>query len=63
VTCVWGLMPAFRGHREWEPWIGLCLGIALMASPLAAEENMIMRLNSPAFLDGAPIPVKYYLRG
>ena len=43
--------------------IGLCLGVALMVSPLAAEEKMTLRLSSPAFLDGKPIPAKYTCEG
>src|SRR5262245_6031063 len=43
--------------------ITLCLGIALIASPLAAEETMTLRLNSPAFRDGSPIPAKYTCEG
>jgi Raf kinase inhibitor-like YbhB/YbcL family protein len=34
-----------------------------MASPLAAEKNMTLRLSSPAFLDGKPIPAKYTCEG
>src|SRR5262245_39021220 len=41
----------------------LLLGIALMASRLAAEETMTLRLNSPAFGDGTPIPAKYTCEG
>jgi Raf kinase inhibitor-like YbhB/YbcL family protein len=39
------------------------LGIALMGPRLAAEETMTLRLNSPAFGDGTPIPAKYTCEG
>jgi Raf kinase inhibitor-like YbhB/YbcL family protein len=44
-------------------WIALYLGIALIALPMAAEENMTLRLSSPAFRDGTPIPTKYTCEG
>jgi Raf kinase inhibitor-like YbhB/YbcL family protein len=43
--------------------IAFILGIALMSSELAAEETMTLRLNSPAFGDGKPIPAKYTCEG
>jgi Raf kinase inhibitor-like YbhB/YbcL family protein len=52
-----------RKHRKFEGWIALGLGLTLMASPLAAEKIMTLRLSSPAFLDGMPIPTKYTCEG
>src|SRR5262245_4172092 len=36
---------------------------ALFALLMDAEESMTLRLNSPAFVDGAPIPTKYTCEG
>jgi Raf kinase inhibitor-like YbhB/YbcL family protein len=43
--------------------IALCFGFALTVSPLTAEENMTLRLSSPTFLDGKPIPARYTCEG
>jgi Raf kinase inhibitor-like YbhB/YbcL family protein len=39
------------------------LGVALTAPRLGAEETMTLRLSSPAFGDGTPIPAKYTCEG
>jgi phosphatidylethanolamine-binding protein (PEBP) family uncharacterized protein len=52
-----------RKRRKCEAWIALGIGFALIASPLAAEKDMTLRLSSPAFLDGTPIPAKYTCEG
>jgi Raf kinase inhibitor-like YbhB/YbcL family protein len=53
--------PSQKGASK--AWIAFILGIALMASRLAAEETMTLRLNSRAFGDGTPIPAKYTCEG
>ena len=45
-------------NRKSDACITLCLGSALIASPMAAEESMTLRHGSPAFVDGTPIPKK-----
>jgi Raf kinase inhibitor-like YbhB/YbcL family protein len=49
--------------RKFDGRAALCLGVALISSPTAAEESMTLRLSSPAFVDGASIPTKYTCEG
>jgi Raf kinase inhibitor-like YbhB/YbcL family protein len=51
-------------NRYSVAWRALCVSRILNISPsLAAEKTMTLRLTSPAFADGQPIPVKYTCEG